>query len=129
MPVKCPNCRLVNPQSAGVCDCGYDFRHRRTGPPPEWARSPQKPVTSLLLTSVVLQVLAFVSSLLILGGWTFRVLLCCLAAHWALAGLIIERRSAPLTRTDEALLQFGFLFFFPPASILLSYLLPLLIPA
>lgn len=23
--VKCPNCGLLNPQSAKLCDCGYDF--------------------------------------------------------------------------------------------------------
>jgi hypothetical protein len=24
---ECPNCKLVNPPTAEVCDCGYDFLH------------------------------------------------------------------------------------------------------
>ena len=32
--MNCPNCRLVSPESAERCDCGYDFRTgaRSTGP-------------------------------------------------------------------------------------------------
>jgi hypothetical protein len=28
---RCPNCKLVNPQSAVSCDCGYSFRYKDMG--------------------------------------------------------------------------------------------------
>ena len=35
--MKCPHCRLINPESAERCDCGYDFRTGTQGQPPRSA--------------------------------------------------------------------------------------------
>ena len=29
--MECPNCRLLNPDTARVCDCGFDFARGRLG--------------------------------------------------------------------------------------------------
>ena len=38
--MKCPQCKLVNPETARVCDCGYDFVRQRQDDPPEWSDVP-----------------------------------------------------------------------------------------
>ena len=30
--MRCPSCRLQNPQTAGRCDCGYEFVRLAEGP-------------------------------------------------------------------------------------------------
>ncbi len=39
--MKCPNCKLVNPDTARACDCGWNFEQEGPGPVPEWAEAPQ----------------------------------------------------------------------------------------
>ena len=34
-PLKCPHCRLLNPPTAHLCDCGYDFHRGTERPSPE----------------------------------------------------------------------------------------------
>ena len=38
--MKCPKCKLINPETAQICDCGYDFIQRRLGEPPDWSDAP-----------------------------------------------------------------------------------------
>ena len=33
--MECPNCRLINPEKAERCDCGYDFTTRKHAPKAE----------------------------------------------------------------------------------------------
>ena len=35
--MKCPQCKLGNPETARVCDCGYDFVRQRQDEPPDWS--------------------------------------------------------------------------------------------
>ena len=41
--MECPNCGLTNPETAEICDCGYDFKRGVRSSPPEWARPPEQP--------------------------------------------------------------------------------------
>lgn len=35
---KCPNCKLINPDNALVCDCGYDFKSKGVVSPKQESR-------------------------------------------------------------------------------------------
>jgi hypothetical protein len=59
--MKCPVCGLLNPLSAGRCDCGYDFKAHAGGAPASlWVRN-----RALLL--ILSPIAAFL--LLWLFGW------------------------------------------------------------
>ena len=44
---NCPNCKLLNPPGARLCDCGYDFRTHAVEAPPTGV----KPDDSLLASA------------------------------------------------------------------------------
>ncbi len=45
--MKCPNCRLLNPPDAKICDCGYLFDESRMGELEPTAKANAEPMSAL----------------------------------------------------------------------------------
>lgn len=53
---KCPVCRLINPDEAEECDCGYNFETRTAGRDVEKLFGQSLPVIQIILTVLLLAV-------------------------------------------------------------------------
>jgi hypothetical protein len=50
--VECPRCRLIGPDSAEVCDCGYDLLHRPPLRPPDFRNPPPGARLALIVLAI-----------------------------------------------------------------------------
>ena len=65
--MKCPNCKLENPEGAVRCDCGFEFSRVDGGTPMAGTRSESRAISARLNVIALLLVLI----LLVLGGQMF----------------------------------------------------------
>ena len=99
----CPNCHLINPDTAELCDCGYSFKSGALSSKPEWAPRP-KGCEHKTGTLVVLWSIGFLSpsATVLIDALGCR--LPGSSVHWAMvaaflwcAGVILTSRMALLT--------------------------------
>jgi len=57
--MDCPNCKLINPPGAILCDCGYDFERR--------VQTRERPAAKASLSSLLPAAVAIVPSLAVVG--------------------------------------------------------------
>src|ERR1017187_9659738 len=78
-PMKCPVCKLINPDTAQRCDCGYDFATKKIEKPYFNGKRPDEDTTSGNANRGIRRLTAFLYSGLLFGGVLISV--------WAISGV------------------------------------------
>jgi hypothetical protein len=97
MSKECPACRLVNPDLATRCDCGYDFSAGRRGP--EHTRS--------VWRTVVILAILFTCDAVLYGQGILSLLVACVGATVLLVGTLVSAIRGARARARSRLLRVG----------------------
>ena len=85
--MECPKCKLINSDSAGVCDCGYNFLSGRIemthGQVPSASESSQRESTALGKASIGANLGLVIACGVLLAGFAV-LLVSLLLKHWGL---------------------------------------------